>query len=276
MDVLRTLDQEDPGVPGKAIYRVRDQAILSLDSQSVKVGAERIFAMNFIRPTTRHPLAIQPARTVLLLAALFLVPHFGRSQDPKPSRTLTVDGYSGEISVLQLNGRSYVDIEALARLTSGSVSFRANGIVLTLPGSGNGAPDANQPPGFSKDFLTAGIELMTSIREWRTAIINAIQNSFPVTEEWVTPYRRASNSKLALASAAATTESDRNGIALLTNELGFVKMFSDKYVERQKQGIGTFSDDLNDDPLSQQILTCAQGITAVATSGQYQDVDSCH
>ena len=99
---------------------------------------------------------------------------------------------------------------------------------------------------------------MTSIREWRTAIINAIQNSFPVTEVWVTPYRRTSTSKLALASAAATTESDRNGIALLTNELGFVKMFTDKYVERQKQGVGTFPDDLNDDPLSQQILTCAR------------------
>ena len=158
------------------------------------------------------------------------------------------------------------------------MSFRATRVVLTLPGSGNGAPDDNQlsPAGFSKDFLNAGIELMASIREWRTAIINAIQNGFPVTEEWVTPYRRTSASKLALASVAATTESDRNGIALLTNELGFVKMFTDKYVERQKQGIGTFSDDLNADPLSQQILTCAQGITAVAASGQYQDVSSCH
>ena len=28
--------------------------------------------MNFIKPTTRHLLAIQPARTVLLLAALLL------------------------------------------------------------------------------------------------------------------------------------------------------------------------------------------------------------
>jgi hypothetical protein len=234
--------------------------------------------MNFIRSTTGHPPAIQPARTVILIAALLLVPQFGLSQDTKPSGKLTIGGYSGEISVLQLNGRSYVGIEALARLTGSSVRFRADGIVLTLPGSGNGPTDSNQPPPprFSKDFLTAGIELMTSIREWRTAIINAIQNSFPVTEEWVTPYRRTCNSKLALASAAATTESDRSGIALLTNELGFVKMFSDKYVERRKQGIGTFSDDLDNDPLSQQILTCAQGMAALAASGQYQDVGSCH
>ncbi len=158
------------------------------------------------------------------------------------------------------------------------MSFRANTIVLTLPGSGSGSAGHNQPPpaGFSKDFLSAAIELMASIREWRTAIINALQNSISVTEEWVTPYQRTSNSKLALASTAATTESDRNGIALLTNELGFVKKFSDKYVELRKQGIGTFPDALNNDPLSQQILTCAQGMAAMAASGQYQDVSSCH
>jgi hypothetical protein len=220
-------------------------------------------------------MAIQPARIVLFFAALLLVPLLGPSQDSKPGGTLKVDGYSGEIPVVQLNGRSYVDIEALARLTTGSVSFRVNSIVLTLPGSGNRSA-APPPPGFSKDFLSAAIELMTSIREWRTAIINAIQNSFPVTQEWVTPYQRTSNSKLALATAAAITESDRNGIALLNNELGFVKKFSDKYVELRKQGIGTFPDALNNDPLSQQILTCAQGMAAMAASGQYQDVGSCH
>jgi hypothetical protein len=231
--------------------------------------------MNFIRSTTRDPLAIQPVRTILLFAALLFVSPLGRSQDPKPSEKLRVDGYSGEISVLQLNGRSYVDIEAFARLTTSSVSFRVNSIILTLPGSGIGAA-APPPPGFSKGFLSAAIELMTSIREWRTAIINAIQNSFPVTEEWVTPYQRTSNSKLALASAAATSESDRSGIALLTSELGFAKMFSDKYVKLREQGIGTFADALNNDPLSQQILTCAQGMAAMAATGQYQDVGSCH
>ena len=92
----------------------------------------------------------------------------------------------------------------------------------------------------------------------------------------MTPYQRTSNSKLALASAAATTESDRNGIALLTSELRFAKTFSDKYVELRKKGIGTFADALNNDPLSQQILTCAQGMAAMAASGRYQDVGSCH
>ena len=230
--------------------------------------------MNFIRTSAGHP----PASTAVLFTALLLVPQSGRSQDPKPSGKLMVDGYSGEIPVLQLNGKSYVDIEAFARLTTSSLSFRANSIVLTLPGPGNGPAALNQPPppGFSKDFLSAAIELMTSVREWRTAIINAIQNSVPVTEEWVTPYQRTSNSKLALSTANATTESDRNGIALLTNELGFVKKFSDKYVALRKQGIGTFPDALNNDPLSQQILTCAQALAAMAASGQYQDVSSCH
>jgi hypothetical protein len=157
------------------------------------------------------------------LPACLLVPWLALSQVPRQSGTLSVSGYPGQVPIIQVSGKSYVEIESLARLTSGSMSFRGKQIVLTLspsvsnPASPNPAsPQTNQPvqSGFSKEFLRASIEGMTAIREWRIAIVNAIQGSFPVTDDWVAGYRRTADSKLALTSAAIATDSDRSGFAL--------------------------------------------------------------
>jgi hypothetical protein len=53
----------------------------------------------------------------------------------EPQRTLIVSGYSGELAVLEMGGRSYVEIEALTRVVNGSLGFNGNQIVLTLPGA---------------------------------------------------------------------------------------------------------------------------------------------
>src|SRR4029077_9650265 len=107
------------------------------------------------------------------------------------NRTLVLTGHPGELPVLETGGRSYVDIEALTRLANGTLNFRGNQIVLTLPTGGASAPPTNSEtdhpgvPGFSKDFLKAGLEEMAVIREWRSALINAIRQGHPVTEDWV-------------------------------------------------------------------------------------------
>lgn len=46
-----------------------------------------------------------------------------------------MNGQPGRAPVIQLHGRSYVDVEALARLTNGSLSFKGDQITLTLPAS---------------------------------------------------------------------------------------------------------------------------------------------
>ena len=79
------------------------------------------------------------------------------------SRTLVLAGHSGELPVVEIGGRSYVDVEALARLANGSLSIRGNQIVLTLPSPGASTPAMNLETGqsvasgFSKNFLTAEI-----------------------------------------------------------------------------------------------------------------------
>jgi hypothetical protein len=220
-------------------------------------------------------------RKILPLAALLLAPELGLSQAPPQSGTLTVTGHSGQAPVIQVNGKSYVEIESVARLTNGSLSFQDSQIILTFPGAvANPAPPQTDQPakveGFSKDFLKAIIEEMTVIREWRSAIVNSIRNNYPVTEIWVSGYRRTADSKLALASAAAVTDADRNGLPLLSNEFGNMRTFSDKYLAMHESMAYISPDSLDGDQLDQQILNCAHGLASLAASGQFQDVPTCH
>ena len=135
----------------------------------------------------------------------------------------------------KINGRSYVDIETLARLMNGSLSFKGNEIMLTLPAFAasmpTAAPPASQPVNseFSKDFLKAGIEAMSVVREWRSALGNAVQNGYPVTDDLVAGYRAQAAKNLRLVSVAVSTDSDRNAFELLSNELDNMQKLNDKF-----------------------------------------------
>lgn len=127
--------------------------------------------------------------------------------------------------VVQFNGRTYVYLESLARITGGSVAFQGNQVALALPGSGVTAPatashtDSSAPPtGLSRDFRQAGIETLAQMREWAITIANAIQYGYPITDDWASGYREKAATSLRLASTSASTESDHNALALLTYE----------------------------------------------------------
>jgi hypothetical protein len=216
-------------------------------------------------------------KTLSLIACLLLLP-IGLSQVPRQSETLSVTGYPGQVPVIQVNGRAYVEIESLARLTSSTLSFRAKQIILTFPTSAANiaAPETKQPVGFSKEFLRAAIEELTAIREWRIAIVNAVQSSFPLTDDWVTGYRRTADGKLAFASVAVATDSDRSAFALVSSEFRKMQTLSDKYLALRKNLAYIAPDSLDKDPLDQQILSCAQGLSSFAASGQFEDVRACH
>ena len=196
-----------------------------------------------------------------------------------PGTTLTVSGHAGQIPVVQLNGRMYIDVEALARLTESSIAYRTGGVVLMLatPRAADvPAPAAKPRTGFSQAFLTAGIEEMTVVREWRSALVTAVQNNYPINEDWVSQFRRNADSKLALASAVATTDADREGYPLLASEFANMQKQSDRFLAMRKnlQFIATYS--LDQDPLDQQILACSRGLSALVSSGQFEDIPSCH
>ena len=214
-----------------------------------------------------------------MLVTLLGVSGLVLSQADQQNGTLLISGHQGQVPVLQISGRSYVDIEALARLANGSLKFSGNQITLTLPDSADSSttpaetPDAN--PGFSKEFMKTGIEEMTVIREWRTTLINAVQNGFPLTDEIVNRFRSQALTSDALTSAAASTDSDQNAYQLVRKVLDKTQKLSDKVVAARKNLNYMSGDTLKNDPLFQQILNCTHSLSSMAASGQFQDDGSC-
>ena len=217
-------------------------------------------------------------REWLVLGAALAVPGLALSQAGDARGFLVVAGEAGQAPVLRIQGKSYVELEALARLTRGSLSFNGNQTTLTLPGSG--ANTATTVTGdkseFSKEFLRAGIEEMSTVREWRVALTNAVQNGFPIGDDWIALYRGPALRNLRLASVAAATDSDRNAYQLLSNEFDNMKKLSDRFVAAHTAQNYLPPDSLKGDALNEQILSCARALAAMAASGQYVDDGSCH
>ena len=214
----------------------------------------------------------------LMLLAFLVLPGPAWPQAAQQNQTLIVSGQPGQTPVLQINGKSYVDITALARLINGSLSFKGNQVTLTLPGAADSTPPPTSQPAsaFSKDFLRAGIEYMSVIREWRSALIDAVQNGYPVTDAFAASYRGQASTSLRLASVAASTDSDHSAFQLLSNEFDNMQKLSNKVLAARKNMNYISADALKDDPLNQQVLNCARSLAAMASSGQFQDDGSCH
>lgn len=194
---------------------------------------------------------------------------------PHP-QTLIVNGQAGKTTVVQVNGRSFVDVEALAQIANGTVAFKDNQITLTVPVSASsGASGQQSPPGFSKEFLTAAIESIAAVREWRTGIATAIENSISVTDSWVSAFQRQANDSLRQASVAAITGTDRATLQLLTNEYNNMQKWSDQIIAARKTLQYMSADQMSSDPLFQQVLTCSHSLAAVVASGQFQDEPAC-
>ncbi len=222
----------------------------------------------------------------LVLTMILVVPLLALCQAAQQNRILVVNGQLGQVTVVQMNGRSYVDLETLARVANGSLSFSGNQITLTLPSSANAPPaapastSATSPPapanpGFSKAFLKAGIEAMSLVREWHSALANAIQNGFPLAESWLSGYRIQAQAGLRLASVAASTDSDQSAAQLLNNEFENMKTLSSNYVAARQSLDYIAPDALANDALNQKIVNCGHSLAAMAASGQFADDGSC-
>jgi len=228
-------------------------------------------------------------RSVGLLVLLMLLP-WGviLAQVKQESRTLVVNGKAGEATVVQINSRTYVDVENLARIANGSLGFDKNQITLTLPGGYEasapaGAPAPEQPVahvGLSRNFMMAGIETLAEMREWASTMAYAIQNGYGVTESWAADYREKAANALRQASASVSTDADRNAMQLLANEFEAVREWSNKLVEAKKSmdtaKYSTSPNALRDEPLSQKIISCGHFLGSMLGSAEFKDDPSCH
>jgi hypothetical protein len=193
-------------------------------------------------------------------------------QSVRQKRTLIVNGQSGRAPVIEADGHTYVDLEALARIANGSLAFDDDQIVLTIPAPST-EPTADSV--FSKSFMRAAIEELSVIREWRNALKNAIERSYPISDDWLSLYRNQAVDGLRRASVEATSDADRSALELFTNEFNNMEELAGKYLEKNEAVEYTPPDSLKDDPMHQRILTCARSLASMISNGQFVDDGSC-
>ena len=230
-----------------------------------------------------------PAILLPIITSFFLLPAVGRAQAPAapPATTLQVVGHPGTAPVIQHNGKSYVEVDALSRLIGGTMLLQSNRIIMTLPTprlaqtsptQGSTPPQAAPPepkPGLSTDFVRAGIEAMTAIREWRAAVANSIQRGTPVSEDWVAGFRREADRQRLHAIAAASTDDDRKAAVYLQNVFNNMQQLSQFFIDRRRDLRYTRRDSLDNNTLDQRILACSHGLASLVASGHFEVIPSC-
>jgi hypothetical protein len=208
--------------------------------------------------------------TILLLPLLVLV--------AQETSALLIEGHQGQARVIQVQGKNYVEVEGLTRITGGSLRFAGNQIIVTLPGGAHAAPQTDQSAPaavLSRPFLSAGIETMREILEWHAALKNGIERGYPLSDVWFGNFRRQIQSSLKQTEAAASTDVDQRALPLLTNEFNTMDALTDKYLKIAASRDYLAPDALNSDPLDQKLLTCWQSLASTASSNQFADDGSC-
>src|SRR5271166_6657335 len=207
------------------------------------------------------------------------------AQTQRQGEAMSVQGYSGQANVVRFQGRVFVDVQDLARITNGSLSFSGGGVVLTLRGCEASQRDEGDAvkEGFSRPFMRAAIEAMASIREWGGILQATVQDRYPVenamTGNTIVAYQERAAEKVALASAAASNDSDNRGLELLRNEFNSVQAWTDRFLKARKSMTAeymTLSDTpFQEDDLAQKILQCGQFLAQMFPGGSFQDSAAC-
>jgi hypothetical protein len=200
--------------------------------------------------------------------------------------TLVINDTSGKVATLEVGDKTYIDLKRLVQIGHGSIAYEGNEIVLTIScpqtkSSASGTETDPPPtPKLSREFAKAAIEEISLLREWASTLANAIQNGYPVTDNWVGNYRAQAQSGLAVASSTVSTDADRNASGLLRHEFESVQEWSNKLLEARKSmnaaKYALSPSELHNDPLSQKIVSCGHFLGQMLASGDFQDDPSCH
>ncbi|MBV9610329.1 MAG: hypothetical protein JO187_12290, partial [Acidobacteria bacterium] len=214
---------------------------------------------------------------LFVLFILLITVTMTMAQTQRPGLTLSVQGYPGDVPVVQVQGRNLVDVQDLARITNGALSFEAHRIILTPPGCNAAKTSVDDKSGFSRAFMRAAIEAMASIREWGGMLMITVQNGYPVGNTMagntVMAYQGRAADSIALASSAASTDSDYRGLELLRNEFNNLQAWADSYVKARSSmsaaNISTSEHPLADDQEVQNLVHCGQSLAQMFAGGTF-------
>ncbi len=222
----------------------------------------------------------------LILGASLVSAALTQAQPQVQREMLSVQGYPGQATVVRNDGHLFVDVQDLARITNGSLSFDKSRIVLTLSATSVSAPPSNSigKNGFSPAFTRAAIEAMASIREWGGILQVIVQNGYPVEKSaagnTIAAYQSRAADNVALASVAASRDSDFRGLDLLRNEFNNVQAWSDAFVQARTSmsavDLTMTESPIEKDQEAQKIVHCGQFLAQMFASGTYEDDAACH
>ena len=221
-----------------------------------------------------------------IVSSLLMIVVVASAQTLRSQEILSVQGYAGRANVVRLQGRDFVDVQDLARITNGSLSFEGHRIVLTLPrrdASEQAVDDAGKT-GFSPAFRRAAIESMASIREWGGMLQVIVQNGYPpgkaIAGNTIFAYQGRAADTIALAASAASTDSDHRGIELLRNEFNNLHIWAEGFVDARNSmravDLTTSENPLNNDSDAQKIISCGQFLAQMFAGGTFEDNAACH
>ncbi len=210
--------------------------------------------------------------------------HLPRGRRVGTAGTLVIAGQPEQAPLLRINGKSYVDLESLARATHGTLRFEGSRAILTLPAQNGGTNESSmsvsgepgKTPRLTEAFLGAEITALAQIREWHVALVNAVNKSQPVEQSWLGPVERQADVKLQLALAAATSDPDRQASALLRNEFANMQQMSDQLLAMHDKATYISPDIFDNNPLDAKIQGCAQALSAMTGTKQFADEAQCH
>jgi hypothetical protein len=199
-----------------------------------------------------------------------------------PNKTLVVNGKAVPAGVRQIDGRSYIDVEALAQATNGVVTVEPNRVVLTMPVAEStaapGTPTSNSQE-LSRTFAVGAIGEVSEMREWRGAIGAMVTYGLAISGTWAQDYRNRVQTGLTQLASAVSTDGDRNALQLLTSEFDNLAEWSNEiFTARQNlNGAKTIDPNaLSNDPQLAKITDCSHSLEGMLISGTFSDDGTCH
>jgi hypothetical protein len=202
-----------------------------------------------------------------------------QAQDSHGQRTLEVNGHTGQAIVYQISGKSYVDLESLARIANGSLSFRGGGIVLHLPAADASSHGQPSTVGMTNDFMKASLQVLASLKDWTHILSHEVQRGLPIHASTKVALRNKAADQLRVATVDAANESDDHALRLLTLHFNQVDNWNNKLAaERKNLDMGKYStpNALDRDESYQRITSCENFLGTMLPSGHFQETHVCN
>jgi hypothetical protein len=224
-------------------------------------------------------------RRALIVCALVILVTMAEAQTQKRTETVLVQDCTGTATVLQSQGRVFVDVQELAKIAGGSVKFEKDRVVITLPRRDSTASSGDDAAAsrFSPGFTSAAIEAMASVREWGGMLMTIVRNGYPVGNNMagntLSAYQARAADRVALASVAASTDADNRGLELLRGEFSTVQDWSERFVQARSSlsaaNLSTSEKAIDNDADAQKALRCGEFLSQMFAKGSVQEDAAC-